>query len=109
MKSLTVIAPLTRGEDVSFLQTQPHMSRIGWRNKTSQAFFCGASLISENFVITAAHCNMNLEGDASFIVRLGHDLDIDVKNFISHPDYKRSKKHNDIALVELRKNVRCKI
>lgn len=37
-------------------------------------------------------------------VQMCYDDNYDVKQFISHPDYNRRSKHNDIALIELAKH-----
>lgn len=92
----------------------PHMAALGYRGSgSSVSFGCGGSLISDRFVLTAAHCNASLNTKPTF-VRLGeHDLsknsgnekDYEIEDFIQHPDYNIALKINDIALIKLKKPV----
>uniref|UniRef100_A0A1Q3FBM8 Putative trypsin-like serine protease n=1 Tax=Culex tarsalis TaxID=7177 RepID=A0A1Q3FBM8_CULTA len=98
------------GGEAAKLNEFPHMGAIGYRNNDTGRveFRCGATLISERYVLTAAHCR---NADA-VVVRLG-DLDLDsdvdganprdfqIEEFIKHPQYMSRSKYNDIALVRL--------
>ncbi|XP_014097262.2 venom protease [Bactrocera oleae] len=88
----------------------PPAALIGFLNSRTkeQTWFCGGTLISERFVLTASHC---AKAKALNRVRLG-DLDFSsnkddegvqefsVSRLISHPEYDTSD-YNDIMLLEL--------
>ncbi|CRL05174.1 CLUMA_CG018012, isoform A [Clunio marinus] len=108
--------PLIVGGEKTKKGEYPHMAAIGWRTYDgSLEFKCGGSLISERFVLTAAHCS-RADGLAPSFVRLGDqniksrtdglvEVDIAIAEFIAHEDYRRSSFYNDIALIKMAQRV----
>lgn len=102
------------GGEEAKLKEFPHMAALGYSENGSIEWNCGGSLISEYFVLTAAHCAR--KSYPPKIARLG-DLNLKVSNegarpveysveqIIRHPDYKPPAKYNDIALLKLDRRV----
>ena len=72
------------------------------------AWFCGGSIISENYIMTAAHC---ADGASYFDIMAGahnvrassepHRVEITSYNGWTHPQWNSNTLANDIALIEL--------
>ncbi|OCT61951.1 hypothetical protein XELAEV_18047984mg, partial [Xenopus laevis] len=76
--------------------------------------FCGGSLISNKWVVSAAHCITNPSDLSSVVVFLGsyklsetnqQEIRVAVVKMITHPSYDKNLGINDISLLELEKEV----
>jgi secreted trypsin-like serine protease len=84
---------------------------VSWIDDPYMAHFCGASIIDERWIITAAHCLVDTSPN-NVVVTLGtHSLGVggsrhSVKRIVVNKGYKPSTSDNDIALIELVKPLR---
>jgi secreted trypsin-like serine protease len=83
---------------------------VSWIDDPYSAHFCGGSIISDRWIVTAAHCLVDTS-PKDVIVTVGtHKLGYggarhSVNRVIVKKDYDRSNSDNDIALLELVKPV----
>lgn len=91
----------------------PYLGALAFDNGNEVAFRCGANLISDRYMLTAAHC-LTIEQPA--FVRLGvvnitstsktdPPVDIGIEKTILHPNYQTRPLANDIALIKLNRTV----
>ncbi|KAK2583860.1 hypothetical protein KPH14_001136 [Odynerus spinipes] len=111
-KSKTLIVGGTKAIAREF----PHMVAIGYDSDEGIGWKCGGSLISERYVMSAAHCSYSPGWGAAKWARVG-DLNLNtiddiaqprdykIVKRIKHPNYKAPAEYHDIALFRLDQDV----
>lgn len=109
------VAPLIIGGKKSDDKEFPHMALIGYNMSQNDFFYsCGGSLISDRFILSAAHCAFSGQQREATFAKLGYvkrgvdnpnTLLVHIAKRFKHPHYKSGILDNDIALFKLKETV----
>ncbi|XP_062550573.1 polyserase-2 [Armigeres subalbatus] len=95
----------------------PWHAAIFIRNSKKQTYICGGTIISENFILTAAHCTSqfrSLFAPERLLVKLGlhnksapydHTKSHEIVEIIRHVNYNTENMKNDIALLRTEEDI----
>ncbi|CAB3261340.1 unnamed protein product, partial [Arctia plantaginis] len=111
------IAPLDLhilGGEAASLGEFPHMVALGYdRGNGGFEFDCGGSVLSNTYVLSAAHCVDTLDRIEPTIIRAGvveiggknfnSESDVRIAEIVINPRYTRKEKYHDLALLRLEK------
>ncbi|XP_053687197.1 chymotrypsin-1-like [Sabethes cyaneus] len=107
VRESTINALIVKGTDAS-IENFPYV--VSLRRDHEHA--CGGSILSKNWILTAAHCVVNYKNDISVLsvqagkTKLSKSVDLsvfEVAQIVVHPEYDdKNSWINDIALVKLK-------
>lgn len=108
-----LINPLIGGGDTALFGEFPHMAVLAYEHSNGEArYVCAASLISEKWLLTSAHCSYKILLESAFVYLGSNNLMdsdsgqvVDVKRLKIHPDFEPRVAYADIALIELKNPV----
>jgi secreted trypsin-like serine protease len=107
------VSPLIVGGEMANIREFPHMTAIGYKNNSDKVrWLCGGTILSEQYILTAAHCLHDKDYGKPKYVQLGttnlfdkssHRQRLNILKLIPHPQYMYPSNYHDIALIKLEK------
>ncbi|XP_063907522.1 serine protease snake-like isoform X1 [Zophobas morio] len=106
------VTKLIVGGEAAGRKEFPHMAAIGYDSPGEGIkWLCGGTILSERYVLTAAHCLSDHNAGNALWVRLGvtnlnstyRRQEIKISERIPHPEYKPNSYYHDIGLLRLEK------
>ncbi|XP_055624127.1 serine protease easter-like [Toxorhynchites rutilus septentrionalis] len=113
------------GGSVTNIDSYPWTAILIFQNSlNTNLYHCGGSLITNRYVLTAAHCIDGVSEDYNLVgIRLGEwdlksdtdcnsesicsdaPVDVGIESMVKHADYSRETLVNDVALIKLNESV----
>ncbi|CAH1365893.1 unnamed protein product [Tenebrio molitor] len=107
------VDPLIIGGELANIREFPHMAAIGYKNNSDKVrWLCGGTILSEQYILTAAHCLHDKNYGEPKYVQIGttnlfdkssHRQRLNILKLIPHPQYIYPSNYHDIALIKLEK------
>lgn len=107
-----IVPRIVNGAKAEFEQFPHHatlLKRQSFRGGFRYGSFCGATIISDRWLVTAGHCSLGVFTKSNIKVVVGaHRLDhedriiADVEQFIVHPRFSMNPVSSDIALIKVK-------
>lgn len=107
---INICKRIVGGDFVDSSNKYPFMATIWYLDGEEFRFKCGAAYIGKKYFITAAHCLKNREA-RRMLIRLGSSslkslpTTLRVIKAHSHPNFNGKTLHNDIAILEVEKEI----
>lgn len=101
LENTTAVIRIVGGSRVTEIEEAPWIASLQRNNK----HVCGASVVSQSAVITAAHCLLYIRTKSQLSIRMGSvhlykgGMHLKVTKYMQHPNYNFLNSSNDIAIV----------